>query len=523
MLKSLRSLAATLSLLLCPTFAMAQDVNLLSRDGSISISGNFLSFDGEFYRVETDLGVLTVDSSGVRCEGPGCPDLDGYYAQIRLSGDTKGTRTLLPALITAFAIRNGYTVATSALSETQRSMILTDAENDITVGEFLLSDTSSAEGFADLVSENTDMVLSLRKVAPKEMALAYEAGVGDLSDPLRARVVALDGLVPVVSRSNMVHGLSLSDLSAIYRGQVTNWQEIGGADAPIVAHLMRDDLQDGSEFRRMILGHGIELSEEAVTLHDRYDSLVTAIEQDPYALGLGRMSEGGAVKSLGLSGACGFEARAAASDIKSEDYPLTRPVFLYTPARRLPKLAREFLSFVVSPGAQIVVARTDFVDQGVDKLSFRDQGWRFANAINHAGEEITLEDLQSVTGTLQGAKRLTLGFRFEGGSTTLDAQSRSNVHLLAELLEAGVYDGQSLTFAGFSDGEGRASINAALSKRRAEAVLKAVRQAMGEAFEADRVTLRAEGFGEAMPLACDDVEWGRSLNRRVEVWVKDQR
>lgn len=292
MLKSLRSLAATLSLLLCPTFAMAQDVNLLSRDGSISISGNFLSFDGEFYRVETDLGVLTVDSSGVRCEGPGCPDLDGYYAQIRLSGDTKGTRTLLPALITAFAIRNGYTVATSALSETQRSMILTDAENDITVGEFLLSDTSSAEGFADLVSENTDMVLSLRKVAPKEMALAYEAGVGDLSDPLRARVVALDGLVPVVSRSNMVHGLSLSDLSAIYRGQVTNWQEIGGADAPIVAHLMRDDLQDGSEFRRMILGHGIELSEEAVTLHDRYDSLVTAIEQDPYALGLGRMSEG---------------------------------------------------------------------------------------------------------------------------------------------------------------------------------------------------------------------------------------
>ena len=256
--------------------------------------------------------------------------------------------------------------------------------------------------------------------------------------------------------------------------------------------------------------------------HDRYDSLILAIEKDPYAIGLGRLSEGGAVKALGLSGACGFAASATSSDIKTEDYPLTRPVFLYTPARRLPKLAREFLSFVISPAAQVVVARTDFVDQGVDELSFRDQGRRFANAITHAGEQITLKDLQTVTAALQGANRLTLGFRFEGGSSTLDAQSRSNVHLLAELLEAGVFDGQDLLFAGFSDGQGGAEINQSLSKRRAETVMKAVRGALGEAFDSERVALTAAGFGEAMPLACDDIVWGRSLNRRVEVWLRPQ-
>ncbi|WP_417245218.1 phosphate ABC transporter substrate-binding/OmpA family protein [Celeribacter sp.] len=522
MLKSVAAFAVTLLLLFAPVVATAQDVNLLSRDGSIAISGNFLSFDGEFYRVETDLGVLTVDSSGVRCEGPGCPNLDGYYAQIRLSGDAKGTRTLMPALISAFALRNGYTVATSALSENQRSMVLTDAENDLTVGEFLLSDTSASEGFADLVSENTDLVLSMRKVSPKELDLARQAGVGELSDPRRARVVALDGLVPVVSRSNLVESLSLSELAEIYTGHVEDWDAVGGADAPVAAHLMRDDLEEGSEFRRMILGRG-QVDEERVTLHDRYEALVAAIEQDPYAIGLGRMSEGGAVKPVGLSGACGFEARAMGADVKSEDYPLTRPVFLYTPARRLPKLAREFLAYAVSPAAQIVVARTDFVDQGVDELSFRDQGRRFANAIAHAGGEISLEELQGVTSALQGTKRLTLGFRFEDGSTKLDAQSRSNVHLLAELLEAGVYDGQILTFAGFSDGQGEAAINKTLSKRRAQTVMKAVQQAMGEAFEADRVSLHAEGFGEAMPLACDDIAWGRSLNRRVEVWLKPRR
>ncbi|WP_460273000.1 phosphate ABC transporter substrate-binding/OmpA family protein [Celeribacter sp. ULVN23_4] len=519
---SLRGIAACLVLLL-PFASFAQDVNLLSRDGSISINGTFLSFDGEFYRVDTDLGVLTVDSSGVRCEGPGCPDLEGYYAQVRLSGDAEATGTLLPALISAFAMRNGYTVATSTPEEGLQSMVLADAENDLTVGEFLLSETSSAEGFADLVAENTDMVLSLRKIAPEERALALEAGLGDLSDPLRARVVALDALIPVVSRSNLIERLSLSDLAALYTGQITNWQELGGADAPVVLHLMRDDLREGSEFRRMILGRGVLPPEGLVTLHDSYADLVAAVEADPYAIGLGRVSEGGAVKPLGLSGACGFEAEAMPSDIKTEDYPLTRPVFLYTPARRLPVLAREFLSFVRSPAAQTVVARTHFVDQGVEALSFRDQGQRFANAITHAGEEISLEDLQSVTAAFQGAKRLTLGFRFEGGSTVLDAQSRSNVHLLAELLEAGVFDGHALIFAGFSDGQGPASVNKGLSKRRADTVLRSVRQAMGEAFDEDYVSLTAEGFGEAMPLACDDIAWGRSLNRRVEVWVRDQR
>jgi len=40
--------------------AQAQDVVLTSRDGSIEISGTLLGFNGEFYRVETVYGELTV-------------------------------------------------------------------------------------------------------------------------------------------------------------------------------------------------------------------------------------------------------------------------------------------------------------------------------------------------------------------------------------------------------------------------------------------------------------------------------
>jgi phosphate transport system substrate-binding protein len=33
------------------------------------------------------------------------------------------------------------------------------------------------------------------------------------------------------------------------------------------------------------------------------------------------------------------------------------------------------------------------------------------------------------------------------------------------------------------------------------------------------VTVETEAFGEALPMGCDDTEWGRQMNRRVELWV----
>ena len=86
----------------------AQDVTLTSPDGAVEISGTLLGFDGEYYRVDTKFGELTIDGSGVRCEGPGCPNLSAYVAEVTLSGSSAMAEVLMPALIEGFALRNGY-------------------------------------------------------------------------------------------------------------------------------------------------------------------------------------------------------------------------------------------------------------------------------------------------------------------------------------------------------------------------------------------------------------------------------
>jgi phosphate transport system substrate-binding protein len=524
--QTMKSFWATLSAILIlaifhPLKGNAQDVTLTSRDGSVAVSGIFLGFDGDFYRVETEFGPLTIDGTGVLCDGPGCPDLNSFYPIIRFSGDGAVSETLMLDLVSAFSERFGYDTEVSTAGKSYSVLLLDEAQNQPSA-EFVFAQTSSEQGFADQLIENADIVVSLREANAQEKKLAKAEGIGDLSDAVRARVLGLDAIVPTVSPSNPLTTISLDDLEKILSGTVTNWQDVGGQDAPIVLFLDKEILRDGSSLLTLLPMLDVRnLPSETLILNTPQEA-VDVLTDHPYGITFGRLSTVGRVKVLGLTGACGFHTDVNSVDVKTEDYPLTQPMFLYTPARRLPKIARDFLAYVLSPAAQVVVARSPFVDQAIEEVSFRNHGHRFANAISNSGDEIGLEDLKEIVNSLHGAHRLSLGFRFEDGTAQLDAQSRSNIQLLAQLIDAGVYDRKDMIFAGFSDGQGGAGANEALSLRRATAVRASILTALGESGDAYLPHTNVRGFGEAMPLACDDVAWGRELNRRVEVWVRDR-
>jgi phosphate transport system substrate-binding protein len=118
---------------------------------------------------------------------------------------------------------------------------------------------------------------------------------------------------------------------------------------------------------------------------------------------------------------------------------------------------------------------------------------------------------------MDGADRLSLTFRFEGGSASLDATSRDNLVDLAQLIALGMFRGERLLLAGFSDGSGAAEANRALSVERAARVAQEL-AAIAPDLPAESLPA-VEGFGEALPMACDETAAGRQLNRRVELWL----
>lgn len=473
---------------LCASAALAQDVTLTSRDGSLSVQGILRAYDGETYRINSDYGPLTIDAAAVLCEGPACPDLTAPKAIIRLVGDREAAAALLQPLLAQFAQAKGLDLR---LDDRGVTLLQTDA---VTVAEI---------SFTPMVP---DQALAALQDARAELVIARFAG-----NPTAARIVALDALVPIVAAGNLIPHISTTQLAKALAGEIKNWKDIGGPDRPMVIHGLVAD-SDVSAALAARLGKAVAV---AVT-HPDLTSLASAVAGDPWALGVTGQAFAGAARVLPLTDSCGFALQATSLAVKAEDYPLTLPVYLLTPPRRLPLMARELLDFLAMPNAQQAITKAGFVARSPERASLSRDGVRLMNAINAAGDEITLADVQRLSKAMAGADRLSMTFRFEDGSDILDAVSQENLLDLAQRLGAGLFDRDLITLVGFSDGSGAAAQNQALSEQRAKAVLVSLSALVPDLARLPKI----DAFGEAMPMACDETAAGRRLNRRVEIWLR---
>ena len=496
--------------------AAAEPVIVTSEAGGLQLTGEVIGYDGTFLELGTDYGALTLHYGSVTCEGAACPDPATYVPHVRFSGAGRLTDVLLPAMVTAFGRSKGWQTTLTETSGGQfETTLVDDTGND--AAHFTMRATTTDEGFADLIAYEADIALALREMRPAEAELAKAAGLGDLIEPRQARIVGLDALVPVVHPGLGVETISLADVARVFRGLVDNWAEIGGPDLPIQRQL--GPPQNGQMqffIDHIIAPLGGTLAQD-VTRHTDLARVAEVVSELPGSIAMLPIGEVGNTKPLTLRDSCGFVSVPVTTTLKTEDYPLTEPLFLYLPARRQPQIVRDFMAWMRGPEAQLVVRRAGFVDQGALPISLDAQGQRFVNAIANAGEDIPLTELQRMVRVLMPRTRLSTSFRFEVGSTRLDAQSRSNLLSLGQAIRDGRYEGQSLMLVGFSDGRGAPGPNRDLSSARAEAVKRALVAALGALPEG--VTVETEAFGEALPMGCDDTEWGRQMNRRVELWV----
>ncbi|NEX48038.1 phosphate ABC transporter substrate-binding/OmpA family protein [Pseudotabrizicola algicola] len=484
--------AAFFAALFAPCSAGAQDVTLSAREGGLEISGMLQSYDGEFYRIDSVYGLLTVDAAGVICDGPACPDLTAPKALVRVVGLSGVGEALMPPLMRAFAEARG----------------LDYAEEEQDGYRATVSDPVSGKPLADI---------SFLPMPPAQARGALQSGRAEMilaamTEPdLGARVIAMDAMVPVVAPDNPLPKISTRDLARVLAGEVTNWAQIGGPDMPLVLHGLQGDaaLQKALAAR---LGRDVAAS----VIHDDIAALGDAVARDPWAVAMTVRAGVRGARALPLTDSCGFPLQPTALAVKAEDYPLSLPLYLLTPKRRLPLFVREFLTYLETPQAQAVVAAAGWIDRQPERQPLTGDGLRLINAIQGAGEETTLADLKRLADAMDGADRLSLTFRFRDGSSQLDAHSRNNLEDLARLIEVGVFRNHALVLAGFSDGSGAAAANLELSKGRAEGVMTA----LAEAGVAEADLPQVIAFGEAMPMACDETQAGRRLNRRVEVWLK---
>jgi phosphate transport system substrate-binding protein len=342
-------------------------------------------------------------------------------------------------------------------------------------------------------------------------------------------VLALDGVVVIVSPDNPLTGLTLDQIAQIFAGDIKNWSQFGRPAGPIDLYMRNENSGTRDTFEGLVMKpRGLALASGHV--FSSSSQLSAMVAADPNGIGFVGYAYRHTAKALDIQLSCGITHHPTEMAIKSEDYPLTRRLFLYT-GKIHSALATQLLEYVLSEEAQPIISKANFIDLSIADegvASSRDWVARYADPRLRPSER-DLDFDPAVFAKLQrfagGAERLSISFRFQSGSRMLDSRAQADVRRLATYLNTAA-SGRQVLLAGFTDAKGTFGHNLGLSQRRA----LVVREALVEAG-VDRQRLTADGFSELLPVVCNSADDKRRLtdrtvddefrmkNRRVEAWL----
>ena len=518
-LKTTAAGVALASGLVFSTAAVADQVTLKSADGTVNLVGEFVEFKDDNYIIRTALGDLRISASRVRCEGAACPQFNSVTADVAIAGSDTIGLGMMPLLMTGFAASMD---ADAELTNTGQGQTLATLIGDggfgDEIGSYLVSATNDNDAFSALLEGAAQVGMSSRRITKDEAKALRAAGAGNMVSPTQERIVAVDSMVVVTHPSNEVDELSIEQLRDIFAGRITNWKEVGGDDREINV-IARDQDSASYDFFMSYLYGDEKPSHLPQGIAEDDQQVSNVVYLDRYAIGyVGYAFQRGA-KPTTLVNECGIAAQPDAFSAKTEEYDMSRRMYLYNRSDNLDDSSRAFLEFAVSDQADGVIGKSGFIDLGILRRSQDLTDSRAtALAAEAANYGVGFEGgvMREMLEEMSNFDRLSTTFRFRTGSSKLDERGKLDLQRLIEYLE-GIPGEAQITFVGFTDSVGAFEANRRLSLGRASAVLDEVRNAAGGRL--DHIQMRTAGYGEVAPSACNISDRGKSINRRVEVWI----
>ncbi len=231
-------------------------------------------------------------------------------------------------------------------------------------GQITISGGGSGVGIADLINKTNDLTNSSRAIKSSEMDKAKAAGVD-----VKEYKVLLDGIAIVTSKNINIPELTLNQMADIYIGNITNWKEVGGPDAPILA-IARDSSSGTGEF---FLQKVVQLNQtntndysvNALRLQSNAD-IVNQVEANDNAIGyigMGYLKDAGSkVNLIKVKFADNTPSIGPTSQTVADfSYPISRYCYIYANGAKFSKIAKAYLDFVLSPEGQDIVVKAGFV------------------------------------------------------------------------------------------------------------------------------------------------------------------
>lgn len=223
-----------------------------------------------------------------------------------------------------------------------------------------VSHTTTWGSFDNLLSGNVDMIFSC------PLSEVQEENAAEQGIELETVPVAYEGFVFVVNASNPVSELTQDELKKIYSGEITNWKEVGGNDAEIIAYQRNND--SGSQNYMIEFMGDVPLMEaptekrpgsmaglmDALAINDNAEN---AIGYSVYAYAADMYGEGDEIKFIKVDG-----AEVTKNSMAKGEYPLlgyNYAVFNADEPEDSP--VRRLVDWMLSDDGQLAVAKAGYV------------------------------------------------------------------------------------------------------------------------------------------------------------------
>lgn len=253
---------------------------------------------------------------------------------------------MLAACLTACGGKEEKKVATDGSTSMQKVInALGEAfmENNSGVS-FTYNATGSGTGIKAVKDGTCDIGLSSRYLKDSEKA-----------EGLKETILAIDGIAIIVHAGNAVADLTLEQISAIFKGEITNWSEVGGNDGQIVLIGREESSGTRDGFESITDTEGVCAYKQELTSNG---AVLTAVAENPNAIGYVSLSSvQETVKAIHVGGVAPSE-----ETIKDGTYAVQRPFVLVTKEGvELSETAQAFFDFVTSAEAREIIAAAGVV------------------------------------------------------------------------------------------------------------------------------------------------------------------
>lgn len=412
---------------------------------------------------------------------------------LRLHGSNTIGAALAPELVKSWLQRQHYT-SISEQKTAEEELLIRAVSNKGEAVAVSIKAHGSSTSFKALAAGDADIGMASRPIKEKEVVAL--ASLGRMDAPDSEFVLGLDGIAVIVHPDNPLKQLSKETLRKLFSGEVKNWSQVGANPGPVHVYARDDKSGTYDTFRSLVLGKKSPLVNNA----QRFESnanLSDAVSADPNGIGFVGLPYIRHSKALAVLDG---ESAILPDDftVATEDYALARRLFLYLPVKPSNPVARKFIDFALSRAGQTVVSNTGFVSQEIIS------GTAIAAGKKHS-EYLALTN---------GARRLSLNFRFHRGSAVLDNKAHHDVTRLIDYIRGKGAEVHELILVGFSDKHESIPLHSlALSIQRADRVADIL-------IDNGVSPKKVRGFGPAVTIASNDTPQGREKNRRVEVWVR---